>query len=155
MSSTTSKYEVLEQEISEMIKKTTRWSKENKRKSFYIYICISISSVLITFLVAIGNDIPEHLRFGAKILTLFFSGLTTVLAAWDGFYNHKQLWVNYGETRDYLKSIQLKLKLLDTDKRTDDNVLNDIYKEYQDLLHNSNSKWRELRMEEVNHTSKE
>ncbi|TYP99222.1 uncharacterized protein DUF4231 [Tenacibaculum adriaticum] len=154
MQETVSKYEILEKEVSEMALRTSLWSKENKRKSFRIYISISISSVLITFLVAIGNDIPEHLRFIVKIITLFFSGLTTVLAAWDGFYNHKQLWINYGETRDHLKSIQLKLKLLNTSERNDDQILNRIYKEFQDLLHNSNSKWRELRVEETKATSK-
>lgn len=148
-----SKYEILVEEISTMADKTSTWSRENKKKSFNIYIGIAIASSAITILVAIANDIPENLSFIAKIATLILSGTTTVLAAWDGFYNHKQLWINYGETRNHLRSLQLKLKLLKQTEREDDSILRAIYEEYQDVLQNGNSNWKALRIEESNKTN--
>ena len=145
-----SKYEILVEEISTMANKTSTWSRENKKKSFNIYIGIALASATITILVAIANDIPENLRLTVKIITLILSGITTVLAAWDGFYNHKQLWINYGETRNHLRSLQLKLKLLKQSERENDSTLRAIYEEYQDVLQNGNSNWKALRMEESN-----
>lgn len=150
MEETKSKYEILVEEISTMADKTSTWSRENKKKSFNIYIGIALASAAITILVAVANDIPDNLSFTVKIITLILSGTTTVLAAWDGFYNHKQLWINYGETRNHLRSLQLKLKLLKQSEREDDSILRAIYEEYQDVLQNGNSNWKALRMEESN-----
>ncbi|MCJ8290457.1 MAG: DUF4231 domain-containing protein [Crocinitomicaceae bacterium] len=152
MKETKSKYEILVEEISIMADKTSTWSRDNKKKSFNIYIWIAISSAGITLLVAIANDIPENLSLIVKVITLILSGITTVLAAWDGFYNHKQLWINYGETRNYLRSLQLKLKLLKPSEREDDSLLRVIYEEYQDVLQNGNTNWKALRMEESKNT---
>lgn len=148
MKETKSKYEILVEEITTMADKTSAWSRENKKKSFNIYIGIAIASAAITILVAIANDVPDSKSLLFKVITLILSGLTTVLAAWDGFYNHKQLWINYGETRNHLRSLKLKLDLLKETEREDDKILRIIYEEYQEVLQNGNSNWKALRMEE-------
>ena len=143
-----SKFEILEKEISDMVKKTGDSSLNNKLKSFRIYIGIAISSAIITFLVAIGNDIPKEGALIIKIIILLFSGTSTILAAWDGFYNHKQLWINYGETRNQLSSLELKLKMLDEKEKLDDKKLDKIFEEYQEILSNGNHKWKQMRLED-------
>ncbi len=147
MEKTSSKFEILHEEVSEMVKKTTKSSINNKLKSFRIYIGIAISSAIITFLVAIGNDIPEEGNFIIKVIILLFSGTSTILAAWDGFYNHKQLWINYGETRNQLSSLELKLKLLDDEEKKDDKKLDRIFEEYQEILSNGHNKWTKMRLD--------
>ncbi|WP_299161345.1 SLATT domain-containing protein [uncultured Tenacibaculum sp.] len=142
------KFEILQEEISKMIEKTTNSSIQNKKKSFRIYIGISISSALVTFLVAIGGDIPKEWSSTLKVVTLFFSALSTVLAAWDGFYNHKQLWVYYGDSKNNLKALLLKLRLLSDDDKNNQNMINEIHKEYQAIMNKGNYKWKELRLED-------
>ncbi|KXX68737.1 DUF4231 domain-containing protein [Flammeovirga sp. SJP92] len=149
MSTTKSKYDVLFDEISAIADRASYRSQENKLKSFRIYLGIAIASALITILVAISNDVPEAYKLHIKIITLLLSGLTAVLAAWDGFYNHKQLWINYGESRNQLRAIQLKMKMMDENERKNNKLLDEIFKEFQEVMHHGNSNWKTLRMEKV------
>lgn len=141
------RFEILQEEIAKMIQFTNCRTKQNKVKSFRIYISIAISSALITFLVAIGDDFPNYKTI-IKMLTLFFSAMSTIFAAWDSFYNHKELWVIYGETRDRLKELQLKTKLASEEEKTDSEYINDIHKDFQAIVSKGNFKWKELRLEE-------
>jgi len=143
------RFEILEEEISKMIDLTTSRSIRNKKLSFRIYLGIAISSALITFLVAVGDDFPDW-KTTVKVLTLFFSALSAILAAWDGFYSHKELWVIYGETRDYLKELHLKMKLASNEDKTNSDYLNQIHKEFQAIVSKGNFKWKKLRLEEPN-----
>lgn len=147
------KYNVLLNEISNLANRTSSRSKENKLKSFGIYIAIAISSALITILVAISGDVAVEYQFLVKILTLFLSGLTTIMAAWDGFYNHKQLWVHYGETRNHLRSLELRMHMLDDKEKQDMEILDSIFQEFQEVLQHGNSNWKALRMEKVENKS--
>ncbi|MBB3699302.1 DUF4231 domain-containing protein [Flammeovirga yaeyamensis] len=144
----TSKYELLKKEIYDMSEKTANWSEGHKSKSFWIYMGIAFSSSCITFLVAIGDDLGEDLHFAVKCLTLIFSACSALLAAWDGFFNHKELWVNYSETRNHLRTLLFELKMLKEEDRDDDKVLNRFYSQYKDIVHESNSKWKELRTDD-------
>lgn len=143
-----SKFEILQKEISDKATQTGASSLNNKLKSFRIYIGIAISSAIITFLVAIGNDIPKEGAFAIKVIILIFSGTSTILAAWDGFYNHKQLWINYGDTKNQLKALELKIKLMDEQERVNDKKLDEIFKEYQEILSDGNHKWKAMRLED-------
>lgn len=153
MKEVNSQYDILVEEISTMADRTSALSRKNKQKSFKIYMGIAGSSALITILVAIGNDIPQAYSFIVKIITLSLSGLATILAAWDGFYNHKQQWINYGESRNHMRSLQLKLKLLKPEEKENDEILRGIYEEYQDILHNGNSNWKTVRMQDPSSNS--
>ncbi len=139
------KYLVLMDEVKAMADKTSHWSRENKKKSFNIYIAIATSSAFITFFIAIQNDVPERWHFCIKVTTLLLGGLSTVLAAWDGFYNHKELWINYGETRNQLRALQLRLKLMGEEDGFDEEKFGEIYDEYQEILRRGNKKWQEMR----------
>lgn len=141
------RFEILQEEIVKMIQLTTCRTKNNKIKSFRIYISIAISSALITFLVAIGDDFPNYKTI-IKILTLFFSAMSTIFAAWDGFYNHKELWVIYGETRDRLKELHLKTKLASEEEKNSNEYIAQVHKEFQSIVNKGNFKWKELRLEE-------
>ncbi|OHX64218.1 DUF4231 domain-containing protein [Flammeovirga pacifica] len=143
-----SKYELLKQEIFEMSEKTAVWSDGHKQKSFWIYMGIAFSSSCITFLVAIGDDIAESYHLFAKCTTLIFSALSALLAAWDGFFNHKELWVNYSETRNHLRTLLFELKMLNEEDRENDKILNKFYQQYKEVVHESNSKWKELRTDD-------
>lgn len=147
MKNTPTRFEILQEEIEKMIYLTSCRSKQNKRKSFRIYISIAISSALITFLVAVGDDFPNYKTL-IKILTLFFSAMSTIFAAWDGFYNHKDLWVIYGETRDRLKELHLKTKLASDKEKNDSEYIIHVHKEFQSIVNKGNFKWKELRLEE-------
>ena len=143
-----SRFYFLQNEVSEMQKKMGERSQNNKVKSFRIYIAIAISSTLITFLIAISNDVPENYKLWVKMITLILSGASTVLAAWDGFFNHKELWANYGDTRNQLDRLLLKMNLTDEDEKLNAKIVEQFYNEYQDVLSSGNSKWKEIRVDE-------
>ena len=147
MNNNPSRFEILQVEIEKMIQFASCRAKQNKKKSFRIYISIAISSALITFLVAVGDDFKEY-RTIIKILTLFFSAASTIFAAWDGFYNHKELWVIYGETRGRLKELELKTKLATEEDKNNADFIDQIHKEFQSVVNHGSFKWKELRLEE-------
>jgi len=154
MTNSTSKYDLLKSEIELMANKTSVWSRQNKKKSFRIYLGIAILSAIVTLFVAIGDSIPfwvefeEKKQFFVKLLILIFSGLSTVLAAWDGFFNHKQLWINYGETRNRLRALELKLNLMTESEKENKELMEFIMTEYQDIMNSANLKWIKLREED-------
>ena len=142
------KFEALYIEVEKMASKMSGWSKGNKNKAFRIYISISILSALITLFVAIENDINEKFDLVIKSTILICSGLTTILAAWEGFFNHKQLWVNYGETSGMLRALQLRIKLLSDEEKKDQELFDRLYQDYQSTLNNNNDKWIQLRSDD-------
>lgn len=148
------KFTILEEAVSQMTDMTSARSQNNKKKAFRIYLFVSISTALVTLLVAVGDNIPffeqskEVSKFIIKLTILFLSGLSTVLIAWDGFYNHKDLWVNYSATRNEMEGLKLKMKLLSTEEQSNDNILDGILKEYQAILERGNSNWKKMRLEE-------
>ncbi len=147
MNQPNSSFEILQNEIQKMIDYTSKKSTKNKRKSFYIYISVAISSALITFLVAIGDDFPVW-KGTLKMSTLFFSAMSSILAAWDGFYNHKELWVIYGETRHYLKELHLKTRLISESEKNNPEYIRKLHNEFQSIVSKGNFKWKELRMDD-------
>lgn len=147
METTPTRFEILQNEIAKMIQLTSWRSKQNKRKSFRIYISIAISSALITFLVAVGDDFPNYKTI-IKMLTLFFSAMSAIFAAWDGFYSYKELWVIYGDTRDRLKELELKTKLATEEEKKNPEYISQIHSEFQSIVNKGKYKWKELRLDE-------
>jgi hypothetical protein len=160
MEKATFKFDILQKEIETMASKTSKWSRENKKKSFAIYLLIAILTASVTLLVAVGDSIPvqpdcqDELKFWIKLLILILSGLSTVLAAWDGFYNHKQLWINYGETRNKLRALLLQMKLFTEEEKLDMKKVDIIYNEYQSIINSGNDKWIKLRELEIENEAK-
>ena len=152
----TEKFNTFQTALKIVADKTRDWSRENKKKSFNIYISIATLSAAITFLVAISDNIPflkqysEEIKFLIKVVILILSGTSTVLAAWEGFYNHKQLWLNYGETRNALRALEFSVSLLNNDEKKDDEFVNKLIEEYQDILNHGNKNWTKLRAEDEN-----
>lgn len=147
------KFDELGNIISDMADKTSSWSRENKKKAFWISISITISSALITLLVGIQDSVPHSpenkslVDFWFKLFVLLFGGISTVLAAWDSFYNHKQLWLNYSETRNHLRALSLEISLIPKEQRSDEELLYKYMERYNLILAESNEKWKKLRFE--------
>lgn len=80
--------------------------------------------------------------------TLFFSAMSSILAAWDGFYNHKELWVIYGEIRHYLKELHLKTRLISESEKNNPEYIRKLHNEFQSIVSKGNFKWKELRMDD-------
>ncbi|MBB6459693.1 DUF4231 domain-containing protein [Flammeovirga kamogawensis] len=149
------KINILHEEIKIQIDKTVKRSKENKLKGFGIYIAISILSALITFLVAIKESIPstpeniDLINFSIKSFILLAGASITILSAWEGFYNHKQLWLNYGETASQLKNLEFKIRLLSDEEINNNDTVISLRLELEAILDNARSKWKDLRIEEA------
>ena len=147
-------FEKLRKVIDEMANKTSSWSRENKKKAFNLSLLIAIFSALVTILVGVQSDFPflvddkESVDFFFKVTILTFSGASTVLAAWDNFYNHKQLWINYGDTRNMLRALLLEMDMCTDEEKKDLKVVKTYMSKYNHIMAEGNSKWKELRLTE-------
>lgn len=140
--------------IDEMANKTSTWSRENKKKAFSLSLCIAILSAFVTVLVGIQSDFPffieekDTVDFIFKLIILTFSGTSTVIAVWDNFYNHKQLWINYGDTRNLLRALLLEMDMSSEDERKDIKVVKEFMNKYNHIMSEGNASWKELRLTE-------
>lgn len=149
------KFNTLQSVIDEMAVSTSAWSRQNKKKAFRISLAIACLTALVTILVGLQGDFPyfrdnkEIVDFYFKLSVLTMSGLSTVLAVWDNFYNHKQLWINYGETRNHLRALSLEMSLVPEQRREDAKVLEQYLTKYNQILAESNNNWKKLRLEDA------
>jgi hypothetical protein len=149
------KFNTLQNVIDEMAVSTSTWSRDNKKKAFRISLAIACLTALVTILVGLQGDFPyfkenqELVHFYFKLSILMMSGLSTVLAVWDNFYNHKQLWINYGETRNHLRALSLEMSLVPEEKRQEVQVLEKYLTKYNQILTESNNNWKKLRLEDA------
>ena len=154
-------FEKLREVVDEMAHKTSVWSRDNKKKAFSLSLLIAIFSALVTILVGVQSDFPfwveheESVNFFFKVTILTFSGTSTVLAAWDNFYNHKQLWINYGDTRNMLKALLLEMDMCTDDEKQDLKVVKEYMNKYNHIMAEGNSKWKELRLNEDDSNSEQ
>ena len=149
-----SKFDLLKKTVDDMADSTSGWSRENKKKAFRFAVGIASASALITVLVGIEDSFPyleEHetvIKFWFKVTILFLSGLNTVLAVWDGFFNHKQLWIGYGDTRNQMRALSLEMDFEPADTREES--VRKYLERYNSILSHANAEWKELRSDDAN-----
>jgi len=147
--------DILEQDIKDRITSFKKRTSGNKKKAAWVVILSSFISALTTILIGISSivsgDNPEYSRF-LNIIALITSSSLPILLSWDTFFNHKKLWVQYTDTLTKLYDLEadfqhLKKNFEENKREIDQNVVNEIYMKYKDILQNTNQNWIGMRKE--------
>lgn len=137
---------ILKKDIEHALKRLVGYRLENKKKAEIVVVATATISAATT--IAIGL-IPLWDRGEAafRVIALVLSTSLTVLAAWDGLYNHKRLWLLQAEIVNKLYDILDDIKHLEATGAVDQEALNELYVRYKAAFGEFNSQWREMRTE--------
>jgi ABC-type multidrug transport system fused ATPase/permease subunit len=120
----------------------------NKNKAFLSKI-LSISFSTLTTILLGWQGVPDKTLITVKNVALLLSACVTIVAAWDAFFNHRELWVRYTSTANRLKAIQSDLNyLLAGTPNPNPEKLDELYGRYHAVLDETNASWQDLRKEQ-------
>ena len=137
------------EELKREVDKRKKWARDYrdnvKKKSAFVAVYVGIVSAITTVCIGIVAFLPQSSTlFG--IIALVSSASVTVVAAWDGIFRHKKLWITAAMTLDALME-------LDTDIRhaeksfsgiTQDQT-NKFYSRYKQIMRDYNARWYVIR----------
>lgn len=83
----------------------------NKLKAFRIKMVEVIFSAVISILAGVSLLDSEYSHI-VNIAILVLGGSITAFAAWDNFYNHKELWVKYTDYAIRLNAMKVEAEYL-------------------------------------------
>ena len=71
----------------------------------------------------------------------------TVVAAWDGIFGHKSLWINAQSTLNDFKELRADVQHAEATSPSGvpQETINEIYGAYKNIVEQSNQKWMNLR----------
>ncbi len=82
---------------------------------------------------------------------MLLSAFVTVFATWEAFFDHKGLWVKYTRARAQLQSVKAELEymLAGGDLLLPDDKIDPLFRQYQQILEETNSSWLQMRSEDT------
>lgn len=116
------------------------------RRGFYrATLATAVLSALTTVLIAVSKVYPS-LDF-ISIAALTCSATITVVAAWDGFFRHRELWIQKTDTWMELQGLEATIHY---EKTKSDGVLTSeqldaFYKTFERILEKEHESWKNVR----------
>ena len=107
------KQNLLRNEISSALEKNRRYRNNNKKKAFRFHIIITVLAAITT--VILGLNIELYANY-IRITALIIGAIITIISTWNTFYNHKELWINHTILVSQLKELLFDLDYLIADK---------------------------------------
>jgi hypothetical protein len=120
----------------------------NKRRALWLKMLATTFSVLTTILLGLkGFEYLTESSLLFKNLPLVLSALVTLVSSFDGFFNHRALWVRYTLTVSNLRAIQDDLDYATADANAPPTQVrvDGLLKKYQNVLSETNTSWQTLR----------
>ena len=138
----------LRKDLDAQIKSFAEKRMTNKRRALSLKMLATTFSVLTTILLGLkGFEYLTESSLPFKNLTLVLSALVTLVSAFDGFFNHRALWVRYTLTVSNLRAIQDELDYATADASASPSQakVDELFKKYQNVLSETNTSWQTLR----------
>jgi len=138
----------LREDLNAQIKSFDQKRMKNKRKALFLKMLATTFSVLITILLGLkGVEYLTESSLLFKNLPLVLSALVTLISAFDGYFNHRALWVQYTLTASNLKAIKAELDYATTDANAPpaQATVDGLFNKYQNALSETNASWQTLR----------
>ena len=117
----------------------------DKNKSAIVAVYMGVASAVTTICIGMVSFIPDFSNvFG--ITALVTSASVTVLAAWDGIFHHKKLWINSSITINELYELSSDIHHMEesTDGISQEHV-NELYGRYKQIVRDTNDRWYKIR----------
>ncbi|MHC5068393.1 MAG: SLATT domain-containing protein [Planctomycetota bacterium] len=123
------------------------WSRRSRRRDRRLALRVALYggavSALTTVLIGLASLWPEQARL-LQALALITSASLTVIAAWDGIFNHRKLWVNAAVTLNELYEIDADLRHLRA-AGADRAAFDGLYQRYKEVMRSTNQRWCQIR----------
>lgn len=139
--------EVLSEELSRQIESVRLKVARDKRKATSVALYVGVVSAITTVCIGIVGFLPEEYGEIFGIFSLIASASTTVIAAWDGIFDHKKLWISEVGTLNELRSLEIDIKhvqAISSDEANQDQI-NHLYARFKEILNSKNDRWQRIR----------
>jgi len=139
--------DVLKQDLKNAISRNTAYRRENKKKAEKVVVVSAGLSAVTTLTIALSS-IFESMSPLFQTIALLVSGSLTVVTAWDGFYNHKRLWLLQADILNKLYEIDTEIRHHEANNTITQEIVNTLFARYQSAFHEFNAQWKEIRTDE-------
>ncbi len=139
--------EILNQDVSSQIENVRRKVARDKRKATNVAVYVGVVSAITTVSIGIVGFLPTDYEKVFGILSLVASASTTVIAAWDGIFHHKKLWINAVGTLNELHSLERDIKHVQAagPESSNQDQINQLYSRFKEILNSTNERWQKIR----------
>jgi len=143
------KLAILRAQIDHSVKWFRDARRRNRRNAFLLRFGTAALSAATT--VVLGLQGFETYRVLLKNVALILSASVTVIAAWESFFNHRELWVRYTATLGLLRGLQSDLEYACAGNIQAEGL--DVFHDRLNaILRETNASWLQLR-DEANSTA--
>ncbi|MCP3908059.1 MAG: SLATT domain-containing protein, partial [Oceanicoccus sp.] len=124
----------------------------NKKKAEKVVLVSASISAMTTISIALASQF-KNLTPLFQSIAIILSASLTILVAWDGFYNHKRLWLLQAETVNRLKEINTDIRHLEATGSIKQSTIDQLYIRYKEAFGDFNNQWKELRIDDGSQTN--
>lgn len=118
----------------------------DKRKSVFVAVYIGAVSAITTICIGVVSYLPESYSNFFGILSLLTSASLTVVAAWDGIFHHKKLWLNSAVTLNDLYELDTDIRHAESSTTAiSQEHANEFYERYKKIMRDTNERWYKIR----------
>jgi hypothetical protein len=125
-------------------------SRQFYRRGFYYFtLGTAILSAATTVLIGMGKIYPGQTWMSA--VALVTSAAITIFAAWDGFFRHKDLWVQKTDTWMSLQNLQSNLQFakLQAGGSLSAKQVDEFFKRFNTIVMAEHELWKRVRSTQV------
>jgi hypothetical protein len=136
----------LKKTLDDVTVKMKKWRNDDKRKAAFVAVYIGLVSAITTVCIGIVTFLPESSRSVFGIISLVSSASLTVVAAWDGIFHHKKLWINEARTMNELYELEADIRHAEkSSSGITQKQANDLYIRYKKIMSAWNERWYKIR----------
>lgn len=138
--------EQLKTDIEARIKWAQSSRSDDKRKSAFVAIYMGIASAITTICIGIVSFLPDNYSNFFSIVSLVTSASLTIVAAWDGVFHHKKLWLNAAITLNELYELNTDIRHVEAGSAgVSQEQANQFYARYKEIMKRTNDRWYKIR----------
>ena len=140
--------EQLKSDLKGTIQATRSCREVDRKKSVFVAVYMGVVSAVTTICIGIISFLPIDGIYSNffGILSLFTSASLTVVAAWDGIFHHKKMWIYSAKTLNEFYELDADIRHVESGVKGISQVqTNEFYEQYKKIMNKSNERWYKLR----------
>jgi len=139
--------DILKKDINLSLENLRKRRRGNKKKAEYVVVASAVISAVTTISIGLSSLVETWSSIFQGI-ALILSASLTIIATWDGFYNHKRLWLLQADIVNRLQDIKSDIRHLEANGKPNQQSINDLYSRYKSSFREFNEQWKDLRAED-------
>lgn len=107
---------------------------------------MGVVSAITTVCIGIQTFVSDKYSNLFGIVSLLSSASVTVVAAWDGIFHHKKLWINWVVMLNELYELENDIRHTEaTSNVVTQEQINTFYSRYKKIMRDTNERWYKIR----------